>query len=38
MSAPVLFDLLNELGERDKMLGKDQGLPSILLLFRKEFN
>ena len=38
MSAPVLFDLLNELGERDKMLGKDQGLPSILSLFRKEFN
>ena len=34
MSAPVLLNLLNELGERDKM----QGLPSILSLFRNEFN
>ena len=31
MSAHVLFNLLNEWGERDKMLG----LPSILSLFRK---
>ena len=29
MSAHVLFNLLNELGERDKM----RGLPSILSLF-----
>ena len=34
MSAPVLLNLLNELGKRDKM----QGLPSILSLFRNEFN
>ena len=29
-----LLDLLNKLGRRDKMLG----LPSILSLFRNEFN
>ena len=34
MSANVLLNLLNELGKRDKM----QGLPSILTLFRNEFN
>ena len=34
MSAHVLLNLLNELGKSDKM----QGLPSILLLFRTEFN
>ena len=34
MSAHVLFNLSNELGESDKMLG----LPSILLPFRNEFN
>ena len=34
MSAHVLFNLLNELGKRDKM----RGLPSILSLFRNEFN
>ena len=34
MSAHVLLNLLNELGKRDKM----QGLPSILSLFRYEFN
>ena len=34
MSAHVLLILLNELGKRDKM----QGLPSILSLFRNEFN
>ena len=34
MSACVLLNLLNELGTRDKMLG----LPSILYLFRNEFN
>ena len=34
MSAHVLFNLLNELGKRDKM----RGWPSILSLFRKEFN
>ena len=34
MSAHVLLILLNELGKRDKMLG----LPSILSLFRNEFN
>ena len=34
MSAHVLLTLLNELGKRDKM----QGLPSILSLFRNEFN
>ena len=34
MSAHVLLSLLNELGKSDKM----QGLPSILSLFRNEFN
>ena len=34
MSAHVLFDLLNELGKRDKM----RGLPSILFVFCNEFN
>ena len=34
MSAHVLLNLLNELGNRDKM----RGLPSILSLFRNEFN
>ena len=34
MSAHVLLNLFNELGERDKM----RGLPSILSLFRNEFN
>ena len=34
MSAHVLLNLLNELGKRDKK----RGLPSILSLFRKEFN
>ena len=34
MSAHVLLNLLNELGKSDKM----QGLPSILSLFRNEFN
>ena len=34
MSAHVLLNLLNELGKRDKM----RGLPSILYLFRNEFN
>ena len=34
MSAHILLNLLNELGERDKM----RGLPSILSLFRNEFN
>ena len=34
MSAHVLLNLLNELGKRDKMLGK----PCILSLFRNEFN
>ena len=34
MSAHVLFNLLNELRKRDKM----RGLPSILSLFRNEFN
>ena len=33
-SAHVLLDLLNELGESDKM----RGMSSILLLFRNEFN
>ena len=33
-SAHVLFNLLNELGERDKI----RGLPSILSLFRNELN
>ena len=34
LSAHVLLNLLNELGKRDKM----RGLPSILSLFRNEFN
>ena len=34
MSAHVLLNLLNELGKRDKI----HGLPSILSLFRNEFN
>ena len=34
MSADVLLNLLNEFRKRDKM----RGLPSILSLFRKEFN
>ena len=34
MSAHVLLNLLNELRKSDKM----QGMPSILLLFRIEFN
>ena len=34
MSAHALLNLLNELRKRDKMLG----LPSILSLFRNEFN
>ena len=34
MSAHVELNLLNELGKRDKM----RGLPSILSLFRNEFN
>ena len=34
MSAHVLLNLLNELRKRDKM----QGMPSMLSLFRKEFN
>ena len=34
MSAPVLLNLLNELRKRDKI----RGLPSILSLFRDEFN
>ena len=34
MSAHVLLNLLNEVGKRDKM----RGLPSILSLFRNEFN
>ena len=34
MSAHVLLNLLNELRKSDKM----RGLPSILLLFRNEFN
>ena len=34
MSAHVLLNLLNESGKRDKM----RGLPSILFLFRNEFN
>ena len=34
MSAHVLLNLLNELGKRDKM----RGLPSIISLFRNEFN
>ena len=34
MSAHVLLNILNELRKRDKM----RGLPSILSLFRNEFN
>ena len=34
MIAHVLLTLLNEFGKRDKM----RGLPSILSLFRNEFN
>ena len=34
MSALVLLNLLNKLGKCNKM----RGLPSILSLFRKEFN
>ena len=34
MSAHVLLNVLNELGKRDKV----RGLPSILSLFRDEFN
>ena len=34
MSAHVLLNLLNELGKRDKMLGK----PCILSLFCNKFN
>ena len=34
MSAHVLLNLLDEFGKSDKM----RGLPSILLLFRHEFN
>ena len=34
ISAHVLLNLLNELGKKDKM----RGLPSILSLFRNEFN
>ena len=34
MSDHVLLNLLNELGKRDKM----RGLPSILFLFRNEYN
>ena len=34
MSAHVLLNLLNEMGKRDKM----RGLPSVLSLFRNEFN
>ena len=34
MSAHILLNLLNKLGKRDQM----RGLPSILSLFRNEFN
>ena len=34
MSAHVLLNILNELGKSDKV----RGLPSILSLFRNEFN
>ena len=34
MRAHVLFNFLNQLRKRDKMLG----LPSIVSLFRNEFN
>ena len=34
MGAHIFLNLLNELGKRDKM----RGLPSLLSLFRNEFN
>ena len=34
MSAHVLLNILNEYGKRDRM----RGVPSILSLFRNEFN
>ena len=34
VGAHILLNLLNELGKKDKM----RGLPSILSLFRNEFN
>ena len=34
MGAPVLWNLLNEVGKRDKM----RGLPSIVSLFHNEVN
>ena len=34
MSAHILLNILNDLGKRDKM----QGLPSILSIFRNNFN
>ena len=34
MSAPVILNLFNKLGKRDKM----QGLPSILSFFHNMFN
>ena len=34
MSAPILLNLLNKLGKKDSM----RDWPSILLLFRNEFN
>ena len=34
MNAHILLNLLNEMGKRDKM----RGLPSILSLFRNDFN
>ena len=34
MSAHILLNLFNEMGKRDKM----RGLPSILYLFRNDFN
>ena len=34
MCAHVLLNLLNELGKKDKM----RGLPSVLSLFRNDFN
>ena len=34
MNAHILLNSLNELGKRDKI----RGLPSILSLFRNEFN
>ena len=41
MSSRVLLNLLNKLRKRDKMRGLPsilRGLPSILSLFRNEFN